>query len=627
MSWLRSGCCLVSFLMICVACGKGDDPGGGGDSGGGGAAAVGGDPAGSGGNGPGGESIDGEGAPVCGNGIVEGDEECDDGNQVEGDGCTTLCTFTCTVDDDCDDLEPCNGKEVCGPEGVCMPGPGGMSDGEQCDDNASCREGKCVPHACGNGYLEDDEECDDGDSDDSNGCTGECLFTCFIGEDETEKDAERGCANDCNQTSVCDSDTHTCSPGNPLPDNALCDDGRGYCVDGRCVASVCGDGTQEPNEECDLGEEQNGAEGSTCSADCTLGVCGDGIINGLEQCDDGVGPDGVPVSLDGCDARCRVEIVFRGTGMGMNNDPAPDFCVYHDSANQGNSFANMFPDPGLRDSIDQAMSDTIGTGEMVYLFHVLDVDDPTAVAPDPLVKMGMAYGMADPTADWANTPDKLDFPVLVYRDSYDDELRPKRLSEAELVVENGRLYQQSPRPYDMAMESSRGTFHMYDVMVRIEIDPARSKIASPPETADGVLLPETVGGGPDNGPTGVMCGAMSAAAFAEMGIPRAELIGLELPLLQTFCIDQGSQITTCAEGQSPTRGECSSFLDLMQMGCSSTNLLTGEVTWYLKKVGEPDADTDGDGVNDAYSMVQKIAGQRVRVVGFAEGDPPTMGMP
>jgi cysteine-rich repeat protein len=30
--------------------------------------------------------------PVCGNGIVEGDEECDDGNDEDGDGCNTDCT-------------------------------------------------------------------------------------------------------------------------------------------------------------------------------------------------------------------------------------------------------------------------------------------------------------------------------------------------------------------------------------------------------------------------------------------------------------------------------------------------------------------------------------------------------
>ncbi len=30
--------------------------------------------------------------PVCGNGVVEGSEQCDDGNTVDGDGCSATCT-------------------------------------------------------------------------------------------------------------------------------------------------------------------------------------------------------------------------------------------------------------------------------------------------------------------------------------------------------------------------------------------------------------------------------------------------------------------------------------------------------------------------------------------------------
>ena len=40
----------------------------------------------------GGESSSGGPAPVCGDGEVEGEEECDDGNAIEGDGCLSNCT-------------------------------------------------------------------------------------------------------------------------------------------------------------------------------------------------------------------------------------------------------------------------------------------------------------------------------------------------------------------------------------------------------------------------------------------------------------------------------------------------------------------------------------------------------
>ena len=29
---------------------------------------------------------------LCGNGVIDGVEECDDGNRVDGDGCSSVCT-------------------------------------------------------------------------------------------------------------------------------------------------------------------------------------------------------------------------------------------------------------------------------------------------------------------------------------------------------------------------------------------------------------------------------------------------------------------------------------------------------------------------------------------------------
>ncbi len=34
---------------------------------------------------------------VCGNGIVEGSEECDDGNTLDGDSCSSACVCTCPI--------------------------------------------------------------------------------------------------------------------------------------------------------------------------------------------------------------------------------------------------------------------------------------------------------------------------------------------------------------------------------------------------------------------------------------------------------------------------------------------------------------------------------------------------
>ena len=87
--------------------------------------------------------------PVCGNDILEWDEECDDGNEVSGDGCEPDCTI--------------------------------------------------VP-VCGNALAEPGEDCDDGNEVSGDGCEPDCTFlpleadaTCFDSEGVVEPDEEGAC--------------------------------------------------------------------------------------------------------------------------------------------------------------------------------------------------------------------------------------------------------------------------------------------------------------------------------------------------------------------------------------------------------------------------------------------------
>ncbi len=63
-------------------------------------------------------------APDCGNGLVDDDEACDDGNSVDDDGCDSDCTPSCESAEDCRDGILCNGAESCvdrpGGGAVCM---------------------------------------------------------------------------------------------------------------------------------------------------------------------------------------------------------------------------------------------------------------------------------------------------------------------------------------------------------------------------------------------------------------------------------------------------------------------------------------------------------------------------
>lgn len=92
----------------------------------------------------------------CGNLILTADEDCDDGNVVNGDGCDANCTFTgCgngiqTAGEACDDGNPI--------------------DGDGCDTN-------CTITGCGNGIVTAGEDCDDGNAVSGDGCDANCTFT------------------------------------------------------------------------------------------------------------------------------------------------------------------------------------------------------------------------------------------------------------------------------------------------------------------------------------------------------------------------------------------------------------------------------------------------------------------
>jgi cysteine-rich repeat protein len=108
--------------------------------------------------------------PVCGNGVLESGEACDDGNRVNGDGCSSTCT-----------IEP-----PPPPPPAC--GNGILESGEQCDDGNLVNGDGCSctctvepppppPPVCGNGILESGEVCDDGNTVGLDGCSADCLCT------------------------------------------------------------------------------------------------------------------------------------------------------------------------------------------------------------------------------------------------------------------------------------------------------------------------------------------------------------------------------------------------------------------------------------------------------------------
>ncbi len=112
---------------------------------------------------------------LCGNGVVDPGEGCDDGNEDDFDECDNDCRLA-----------------TCG-DGI----PTGL---EECDDgNASNRDdclNSCVSQLCGDGYTAFDEECDDGDTESGDGCSSECLSERDL-PDPRDNDIQRASGSSC----------------------------------------------------------------------------------------------------------------------------------------------------------------------------------------------------------------------------------------------------------------------------------------------------------------------------------------------------------------------------------------------------------------------------------------------
>lgn len=175
---------------------------------------------------------------TCGNGEVDDGEECDDGNDIPGDGCENNCTYSCDNAGDCSDDNVCTDDD-------CVPNDNGQVcryDGNDnpCDDGLFCTiadqcdgDGNCI----GSGDpCEDDLDCTVNEScnEDIDRCgydieDGACLIdgACWVDGDENPADECRECRS-----------TVSIGDWSPKADMEECTDG--ICCDGACrVGGVC----------------------------------------------------------------------------------------------------------------------------------------------------------------------------------------------------------------------------------------------------------------------------------------------------------------------------------------------------------------------------------------------------
>ena len=208
----------------------------------------------------------------CGDGIIERNEGCDDGNTTSGDGCSRICqveaNWYCPQEGEpCQNLAQCgNGiltsDEVCDDHNT-NSGDGCSGDCKTIEKGYQCRvPGKPCTAKCGDGILSATEACDDGNTASGDGCSATCHF-----------EAGWKCSTDvpskCSKTTCGDGKTEgaeTCDDGNTMPFDGCSEDCQAEpkCTSGAGCTSQCGDGIVL-GEECDDG---NAVSGDGCSKDC-----------------------------------------------------------------------------------------------------------------------------------------------------------------------------------------------------------------------------------------------------------------------------------------------------------------------------------------------------------------------
>ncbi|MDD5055196.1 MAG: DUF4215 domain-containing protein [Candidatus Peribacteraceae bacterium] len=240
--------------------------------------------------------------PACGNGKTESGEECDDGNNFDGDGCTITCLAEqCSDSDGGEDRFVAGtarygvrgsktGQDTCR-DGYFVTEHYCYGNGHAAIDSScqfGCRDGACLRQAapvCSNGKVEEGEECDDGNVESGDGCSSTCRKEAVPPVTCTDSDggivpAQKGT-------------TSIVKTGGGVSATDYCDNSgqlrEYYCTGDASFATV--------TSTC-----QYGCKDGTCLSQ-PVAVCGNGKVEAEEQCD-----DGNTVSGDGCSSTCLKEI-------------------------------------------------------------------------------------------------------------------------------------------------------------------------------------------------------------------------------------------------------------------------------------------------------------------------------
>jgi cysteine-rich repeat protein len=235
---------------------------------------------------------------ICGNGITEAIEQCDDGNTNNNDGCSNSCRT------------PACGNGVREWTEQCDVGTNNGKPGSPC--TAQCLNAG-VASVCGNGLREGNEQCDDGNKSNTDTCSNVCTAlggagpACRVQAFDSYGSVPLTTTLSCsgaqpgrtviiitkNNTLINSSETanktFTFSEAGRYtircyPDAA--NNQTNSCTTVVNVDGQCGNGLREQGEQCDDGNANN-YDGCSNYCRLTWSTCGNGILDSGEQCDDG----------------------------------------------------------------------------------------------------------------------------------------------------------------------------------------------------------------------------------------------------------------------------------------------------------------------------------------------------